>query len=139
MQNCAFLQFRIRRLLMSFFSRSRSKGYYPNANRGQSYYKRRGFFGRFVSGSSSGRMYPPYSQQGYQDTMAAQNYAAQSNFSSQNTAVTVCPKCGTSIPANSKFCLSCGERINTAMFCPECGKQIPVGSKFCLECGHKIG
>lgn len=88
---------------MSFFSRSRSKGYYPNANRGQSYYKRRGFFGRFVSGSSSGRMYPPYSQQGYQDTMAAQNYAAQSNFSSQNTAVTVCPKCGTSIPANSKF------------------------------------
>ena len=104
---------------MSFFSRSRSKGYYPNANRGQSYYKR--------------------PQQGYQDTMAAQNYAAQSNFSSQNTAVTVCPKCGTSIPANSKFCLSCGERINTAMFCPECGKQIPAGSKFGLECGHKIG
>ena len=143
---------------MSFFSRSRSRGHYPNPNWGQSHYKRGGLFGRFgfLSGSFGSRSrdaYPPYPQQGYQPPMAGQNYPQQQqNYPQQNyqpqpqqqnglqnTGATVCPNCGTAVPANSKFCMSCGQKMNAALFCPECGKQIPAGSKFCLECGHKIG
>ena len=76
----------------------------------------------------------------------------------------VCLKCGTQLPANAKFCFSCGESITNAQMiicpkcgqttpkgnfclscgasltvkCPGCGKQLPEDSKFCLECGHKI-
>lgn len=75
-----------------------------------------------------------------------------------------CAKCGAVLPADAKFCLSCGEKVTSAdtvicskcgqptmkgnfclscgapliIKCPDCGKQIPEGSKFCLECGHKF-
>ena len=77
-----------------------------------------------------------------------------------------CPKCGEEIPEGSKFCLSCGEKVEVVpegmavcpecgktvikgKFCPECGckfvancpncgAEIPGGSKFCLECGTKL-
>lgn len=51
-----------------------------------------------------------------------------------------CPKCGADLPPNSKFCLSCGERIqhdNNMVVCPNCGKTVPKG-KFCFECGYKF-
>ena len=51
-----------------------------------------------------------------------------------------CPKCGADLPANAKFCLTCGERIQNmdkTVICPSCGKTVPKG-KFCLECGHKF-
>jgi membrane protease subunit (stomatin/prohibitin family) len=57
-------------------------------------------------------------------------------------AVVICPKCGTHIPATSKFCPECGTVItppsSQTMNCPKCGKTIPAGSKFCPECGAKI-
>lgn len=128
---------------MSSFSRS--GGFYPNPYQGQNYYKKRGgLFRRMMggfSGSFSGRrgMY----QQGYQPQGYPQQNYAQPNYAQQQPqpnsgAASVCPKCGTSVPAGSKFCLSCGEKLNTTLFCPECGKPIPPESKFCLECGHKI-
>ena len=53
----------------------------------------------------------------------------------------VCSKCGASIPASSKFCLECGEKVekvpDNMITCPECG-QIVVKGKFCPECGHKF-
>lgn len=86
--------------------------------------------------------------------------------STNPTASTVtCAKCGATVPANSKFCLSCGERMNSgfetvvcpscgktvaqgkfcpecgakfATTCPKCGKDVPTGAKFCLECGEKL-
>ena len=52
-----------------------------------------------------------------------------------------CPKCGAAIPTGSKFCLECGEKIETVpsgmVVCPECGKTVQKG-KFCPECGHKF-
>ena len=73
---------------------------------------------------------------------------------------------GNSLPANAKFCLECGTKIETlaenelicpacgkktlkgkfclecgaplVKTCPNCGTQIPHGGKFCLECGTKI-
>lgn len=52
-----------------------------------------------------------------------------------------CPKCGSELPENAKFCLNCGERIPTdddTVICPDCGKRVPK-AKFCPECGHKFG
>lgn len=77
-----------------------------------------------------------------------------------------CPNCGKPVPANAKFCLECGTKIEhlspnelicpacgaktpKGKFCiecgaplinkcPNCGAELPAGSKFCLECGTKI-
>ena len=90
----------------------------------------------------------------------------QSNAQTVYTQKKSCPKCGAAIPEGSKFCLECGEKIETipdnmvicaecgktvlkGKFCPECGhkfisvcpncgKEIPNGAKFCLECGTKL-
>lgn len=77
-----------------------------------------------------------------------------------------CPNCNAEVPANAKFCLECGNKIEilaeNEMICPNCGKktakgkfcmecggalvakcakcgaELPTGAKFCLECGEKI-
>ncbi len=50
-----------------------------------------------------------------------------------------CPQCGSALPANAKFCLECGAKIepvsDSEIICPFCGKKTPKG-KFCIECGH---
>ncbi len=61
---------------------------------------------------------------------------------SETTSVNAkCSKCGTDLPENAKFCLSCGEKVQVAdantVVCPGCGKTVQKG-KFCLECGHKF-
>ncbi|MCD8180573.1 MAG: SPFH domain-containing protein [Firmicutes bacterium] len=57
------------------------------------------------------------------------------------TAQSKCPVCGEAIPENSKFCLSCGTKIEEEkkdmVTCPKCGASVPNG-KFCLECGAKL-
>ena len=119
--------------MFNFFSSSSSKGRYPNPNRGGSHYQRGGFFRNFGSFSSSGsercrynQNQQPYPNQGYPQQSVAQG-------SSQ-----VCPNCGTQVPAGSKFCLSCGAKMNTAVFCTNCGKPVPPGSKFCPQCGSPV-
>ena len=77
-----------------------------------------------------------------------------------------CANCGNTLPANAKFCLECGAKVENLaeneMICPACGKktakgkfcmecgaslilkcakcgaEIPTGAKFCLECGEKL-
>jgi membrane protease subunit (stomatin/prohibitin family) len=57
-------------------------------------------------------------------------------------ALVICPKCGSRVPATSKFCPECGTTLSPpsagTMSCPNCGKTIPAGSKFCPDCGHKM-
>lgn len=52
-----------------------------------------------------------------------------------------CPNCGHILPANAKFCLECGTKIEqlapNEMICPHCGKKTPKG-KFCIECGQPL-
>ena len=43
----------------------------------------------------------------------------------ENTAVTVCPECGSKKP-----------EATTTWDCPECGNK-GIFAKFCPECGHK--
>lgn len=56
-------------------------------------------------------------------------------------ATVTCPSCGNTVPANAKFCLECGNKIeilaDDEMICPHCGKKIRKG-KFCLECGASL-
>jgi membrane protease subunit (stomatin/prohibitin family) len=57
-------------------------------------------------------------------------------------ALVICPKCGTHVPATSKFCPECGITLTPpsagAINCPKCGKSIPANSKFCPECGAQL-
>jgi membrane protease subunit (stomatin/prohibitin family) len=57
-------------------------------------------------------------------------------------ALVICPKCGSHVPATSKFCPECGTSLTppatATIKCPKCGHMIPAGSKFCPECGTTI-
>ncbi len=59
----------------------------------------------------------------------------------ETTQTTLCPNCNSQIPAQSKFCLQCGTRVEAVMdneiICPTCGKKTPKG-KFCMECGSPL-
>ena len=44
-----------------------------------------------------------------------------------------CSSCGTSNPANFKFCGECGSPL--ALSCPTCGAALAPGLKFCGQCG----
>lgn len=49
-----------------------------------------------------------------------------------------CPSCSAQINQGSKFCPSCGAKIESSKKCPSCGAEVPANSKFCPECGAKI-
>lgn len=51
----------------------------------------------------------------------------------------VCPSCGKTVAAGSKFCPECGKPMAKSKFCPECGAKVDAGAKFCPECGKKLG
>ncbi|RIK37526.1 MAG: hypothetical protein DCC58_17865 [Chloroflexi bacterium] len=44
-----------------------------------------------------------------------------------------CPACEHTNPDGTKFCFSCGTRLQTV--CPSCGVELPPGARFCGECG----
>ena len=53
-----------------------------------------------------------------------------------------CPSCKNDIPADAKFCIHCGAKIEKKMesdkiVCPHCGEKVPKG-KFCMSCGKEI-
>jgi len=57
-------------------------------------------------------------------------------------ALVICPKCGSHVPATSKFCPECGNALTppaaATIKCPNCGHSIPANSKFCPDCGTQI-
>ena len=63
------------------------------------------------------------------------------NNSPASEQTILCPNCGNKLPANAKFCLECGTKIESLapneMICPKCGKKTPKG-KFCIECGASL-
>ena len=65
----------------------------------------------------------------------------QTQETTQNQGAIQCAKCGNSLPANAKFCLECGTKVEilaeNEMLCPVCGKKTPKG-KFCMECGAPL-
>jgi membrane protease subunit (stomatin/prohibitin family) len=62
--------------------------------------------------------------------------------SEAQVAAVKCSRCGSAIPANSRFCLECGEKIEQApaenkVICPGCKAEVAAG-KFCIECGAPL-
>jgi hypothetical protein len=56
-----------------------------------------------------------------------------------------CGSCGTILPANARFCSSCGSPVLPPMpaapvgrACPSCGQPVLPTAKFCKGCGHKL-
>ena len=66
----------------------------------------------------------------------------QGQAQAPTAALVICPKCGSHVPATSKFCPECGTSLTppaaATIKCPKCGHMIPAGSKFCPECGTPI-
>jgi predicted nucleic acid-binding Zn ribbon protein len=52
-----------------------------------------------------------------------------------------CPKCGSEVKPDSKFCVKCGFNLEMAAnaACPKCGKAIAPGNQFCTGCGYVLG
>jgi len=47
-----------------------------------------------------------------------------------------CRKCQTENPDDMKFCVECGNKLET--ICPKCGFGNAPSYKFCGECGHNL-
>lgn len=68
-------------------------------------------------------------------------FSAFPNAEAAPAAKVLCPNCQSEVPANAKFCLECGTKIEALseneMLCPVCGKKTAKG-KFCMECGASL-
>lgn len=47
----------------------------------------------------------------------------------------ICPKCKSPIIRGTKFCESCGAKIDALLACTHCGASHESGTKFCESCG----
>jgi ribosomal protein L40E len=113
---------------MSSFSWSKNKPY-KNGHYGSNHYQRRGILGNLFNVFNSG------SSRDYYHNYPEQ-YPNQPELYNPNQ-VMACQKCNNQIPAGSKFCAHCGEKINEAPFCISCGERLIPNAKFCSKCGTK--
>ncbi len=49
-----------------------------------------------------------------------------------------CPKCNAEVRDGSKFCTSCGTKMEAANLCAKCGAPLKPGVKFCTSCGTRV-
>ncbi len=68
-----------------------------------------------------------------------------SNQAAKSTSGITCNACGIEVDENTKFCPSCGNKIEKKIeatsakkFCSECGAKVEGNSKFCCNCGAKF-
>jgi hypothetical protein len=59
------------------------------------------------------------------------------NMDMTSTAVTYCPQCGAR-SHGGKFCQECGAPFLPTIDCPKCGTSIDGQPKFCPKCGEKF-
>lgn len=120
---------------MGLFSRSSSGNHYRRGRHGSGHYQQKGLLGNLlnIKGSRSGSGGHYYNQGNYPNQQAPMQPQPMAGHNS-----TTCSKCNARIPAGSKFCLQCGEKVTDALFCTNCGEKLPAGSNFCLRCGTKL-
>jgi len=126
---------------MSFLSRSSKGNHYRNGNNGSNHYQKKGILGNLfdiiASRSGSGGHYGNQNQNQYPNQNQNQNAPMYDQPQTGLNGIS-CNKCNSQIPAGSKFCLQCGEKISRVLFCLSCGEKLPPNAKFCLKCGTKI-
>jgi membrane protease subunit (stomatin/prohibitin family) len=49
-----------------------------------------------------------------------------------------CPSCGATVSTDAKFCSQCGGKTLVATLCPSCGASVALGTKFCQQCGKPL-
>ncbi len=49
----------------------------------------------------------------------------------------LCEQCGAEVPADNRFCGSCGHE-HSKRLCEQCGAEVPVDNRFCGSCGHEL-
>ena len=113
---------------MGLFSMSGRKKH--RTNQGSGYYQPQGFMGKlggFVGSFSSsdrkryGHGYPQQNAQPIPgQAQAAPQAQAQAPRAASAAGALSCPKCSAQVPAGSKFCLECGEKLGGG-FCAQCG------------------
>ena len=112
-------------------SSSSSGKNYRHGHYGSNHYQKKGLFGDLfdiiASRSSSYRN----RRHQYPNKPVYNEPASRGNY-------TICNKCRAEIPAGSKFCLQCGEKVNDALFCMNCGEKLPPNAKFCMQCGKRV-
>lgn len=131
---------------MGLFSMSGRKKH--RTNQGSGYYQQQGFMGKLggfmgsFSSSDRKRYGQGYPQQGTQSfpgqVQPAPQASARAPHSTQATSSLSCPKCNAQMPAGSKFCLACGEKLEGG-FCVQCGATLPPDARFCPGCGTPRG
>lgn len=50
----------------------------------------------------------------------------------------VCKKCGADIQEGTKFCMMCGEKIDSQNVCADCGAIFDAKARFCPMCGKPV-
>ena len=129
---------------MGLFSMSGRKK--RRTNQGSGYYQQQGFMGKlggFMGSFSSsdrkryGHGYPQQAAQPFPGQVQAAPQT-QTPHPSSSAGSLSCPKCNAQVPAGSKFCLECGEKLGGG-FCAQCGATLPPSAKFCPECGTPRG
>ncbi|MGL5353316.1 MAG: zinc ribbon domain-containing protein [Clostridium sp.] len=127
---------------MSFSSRSSKGNRYKKSNYGSGHYQKKGIFENILSmiGSRSGsdKRYKNQYQNNINTNQRNNHNTDNYNQNARNQTGLNCNRCSSNIPAGSKFCLECGESVNTAVFCMNCGETLPSNAKFCLKCGTKV-
>ena len=120
---------------------------FRSGNNGSNHYQKKGLLGNLFdmmgsrSGSNRNRNYNNnYENQNHNQN---QNPYQNNNIPINNQPTTnqnsmICSKCNSPIPAGSKFCLQCGEKVSDILFCKNCGEKLPPNAKFCLKCGKGI-
>jgi ribosomal protein L40E len=128
---------------MSSFSRSSRNNHNRRGNYGSNHYQNKGILGNLFnilgSGSNSRgnyNNYPLQHQPGFPSQQQPGYPQQPQNPINQN--VVVCSKCNSQIPAGSKFCLECGQKVNDILHCISCGEKLPLNAKFCLNCGTRL-
>lgn len=49
-----------------------------------------------------------------------------------------CPDCGKENSSTSKFCSSCGAKLDKKVNCSKCGNTIEPEAQYCSQCGTKV-
>jgi membrane protease subunit (stomatin/prohibitin family) len=58
------------------------------------------------------------------------------NRESASNAVSGCPDCSKTVPADARFCPHCGHQLLVFHRCTQCSKNLPPSAAYCPRCGH---
>lgn len=92
-----------------------------------------------VMGGIASQVFAPVGQSMQQGGQQPVQRGGASRYAPQgNAAQIICPACAAPNPATSKFCSTCGTRLEAQkIFCPHCGAEMTPEMKFCGACGQR--